>query len=341
MKFKNGLLIAIIALIVIGVVGLTLYKGKILDKITTNDKLIFTAYQPSNKKANLKWPDEKDEVLYKDSIITTDVKEVEYTFYDKIKSIIGKIYIDNNNLLHITDDNDYRDKVTSTVKFKTMKTRESRDMYDSIYVYLISTDNKLYVLILKSNNIYEYQISEITTKRQVLNFTNLSYDNDMYPSGNTLFVLENDGNIYDIFSGNRYMENVKFIFDTIAVYNDNTISNIYGNMFENKDGKNYKIKYVFDTSASNELIGEDAIIIITEDNELIVINEYKKFSVANLKVKSVKFDKNMPFISGKIVLELENGKEIKLNGSCSLYYCTNEFDMSEHEIEFDNETDIE
>ena len=100
MKFKNGLLIAIIALIVIGVVGLTLYKGKILNKITTNDKLIFTAYQPTNKKANLKWPDEKDEVLYKDSIITTDVKEVEYTFYDKIKSIIGKIYIDNNNLLH-------------------------------------------------------------------------------------------------------------------------------------------------------------------------------------------------------------------------------------------------
>ena len=337
MKFKNGLLIAIIAIIVIGVVGLTLYKGKILNKITTNDKLIFTAYQPTNKKANLKWPDEKDEDLYKDNIITTDVKEVEYTFYDNKKSIIGRIYIDDNNLLHITDDNDYRDKITSTIKFKTMHTRESRDIYDSIYVYLISTDNTLYILTLSSNNIYEYKIYDMITKYPVLNFTDLSYDNDVSPSGNTLFVLEKDGNIYDIFSGNRYREKVKLIFDSIVVYDDNTMSTVYGNMFENRDGKKYKMKYVFDTSASNELIGEDAIIIITEDNELIVINEYKKFSVANLKVKSVKFDKKIPFVSGNIVLELENNKEIKLNGFCSSYYCINDFEMKETDAVIEEE----
>ena len=325
MKSKN-ILIIIAIIVIIAFIGLTLYKFNFKN---IKDKPVFATYEIADNKKNYNWPDEKDNELYKEYIITENRKKINYEFSYGNEKIVGEIYIDDEGFLHITETNEKNDKLLlPAVKFKTMFAREDMQSIGMIWVYLISEDNDLSYLTLRSNNINEVSVIKIDTKYPVTNFTNLNYYNDSPPSRNTFFVLEEDGNIYEIMSGYRYIPNVKFLFESIAVFDDNTMANPYGLMLQDRNGNNYKIKYIFNTSSKNKdkLFGEDAQIIITEDDQLFAINSYTHISIANSKVKTIKFDKRLPFESGALYIELENYAEFNFDAYCSTYYCVNEFD---------------
>ena len=106
---KNKLIYVIIFLFVI-LIGITIYKYKVYDK--NEKKHYFIPMMPSNMRSprvkvtsNVK-EEEKDKILYKEYIITDDLKEIEYTYIvNNDESITGKIYIDDNKNLYITDIN--------------------------------------------------------------------------------------------------------------------------------------------------------------------------------------------------------------------------------------------
>ena len=324
---KKKILIFIIIVLVIFISFLSIYKFN-GDNSVVNTDLAFTTLNPKNKKIDLKYDYELDEEKYKEYILD-DVKTINFTMYRNDKSVEGRIYIDNEKKLHITDDLLNYDNTISNLKVKTIKADEN-DMFDAMYVYLITEDKKLFYMSLKSNNVYDAEIYEIFTNRPVLGFSDISYENDISPSSNTLFVLCDDGNIYEVSSGLRYHENIKLIFDNIMIYEDNTISNVYGGMFEDENGKYYKIKYIFNVAQSDTFLGKEVLIIITEDNEAIIAlkpDRYMEIHVADTKVKTVEFEPKFPFVLGKLTLVFENGKRFELQANCSTYFCINEFDI--------------
>lgn len=328
MKIKKYILLFIIIILIVFIVILTLYKFKNSDNNEINDDIIYSTFYPVNTKKDLKYDYMLDEEVYAD-YIEKPMISMDFSIINNLKSITGKIYIDKNNELHITDDLESIDKVISELKFKDLKPLES-DEYGALYVYLISNDNKLYYLMLDTNNIYDAAVYEIEMNKPVLSFSNISYDNDVSPSSSTLFVLCSDGNIYEVTSKLRYHNNIKLVFGRVMVYEDNTMSNIYGKMFEDNNGNYYKIKYIFNALASDAFLDKPVGIIITEDNQLIVsiIDEYyRRINVANKKIKNIEFDKKSPFVTGKLKLEFEGGKKMEFDANCSVYYCINNFDF--------------
>ena len=330
MSNKNKFLICIIFLIILFIAALTLYtfsderNKENIEKNASN--LIYV--EAINEKKDLLYDNTLDKDTYKDNIITEIKKSIDYTFFNNKKSIIGKIYIDDNGYLFITDELNYDKRKISDIKFKTLYW-DGINIYSSIYILLISQTNDLYYLKVDSNNIKTVKVYEVPTKYKVLNFVDINFDNDMLPSKSTLFVLEADGNIYEVNSGIRYKKNIKVLFDSIIVFDDNTVANAYGKMLEDKNGNYYKIKYAFNVKGDKEYHNYDFIMIVTEDNKAISIlrEDNYRYSYEDLfKIKNIAFDKKNPFVTGKLKISFDNNSEFIFDAMCSTYYCINEFD---------------
>lgn len=324
---KKRILVLIIVIILLVMAGITAYKYFIYDNSNKIDlsKLIIT--EVKNSKKDLIYDNELDKVTYSDKIINNDVTSVDYTFYDNAKSIVGKIYIGEDKKLYISNDNEYDVVKVSNLKFKTIYTLENTNS-SGLHTYLITEDNKLYYFGLLTNNIRNVKLIEIETKYNVISFVNVRFQDDMVPADNKVFVLESDGNIYEINSGLRYKENIKSIFNAILAFEDNTVANLYGKMLEDKYGNYYKIKYMFLADANKKYIDYKSIILITEDNKMLSVLAEDDFDYVYedvAKVKNIVFNKQMPFIEGELVIELDDDSKYTFNAFCSAYYCINDF----------------
>ena len=164
-------LIYIIIIVFIALIGLTIYKYKVYEKNKNN--YFFSDTIPEKTKNNIVYSEKKDQEIYKEYIITNDLKGVEYRYIDNNKSITGKIYIDDNKNLYITDIVNKKIYKPSDYKFKTLHKREND--YNEVNVYLISEDNNLFLLTLSSGEIKTSKVKPIFESKKVYNFVNLSY----------------------------------------------------------------------------------------------------------------------------------------------------------------------
>ncbi len=330
---KNKLLIILIILILSGLGFLTYYKYRNKpNNASDNQKLIIRKL--THKKKDLVYSDILDKDTYKNNIITKYFDEFEYTLYDNDKSLIGKVYLDENKNLYITSDNEYEVEKISNIKFDKMYSYQET-LASGLHVYLISEDGKLYYYGLLSNNINDVKLVEIKTKYKAIDFVDINFDADMDPAVDKLFVLEDDGNIYEINSSLRYKEDIKSVFNYILVYPDKTFSNLYGNMIEDDNGNYYKVKYIFYADANDEYLPYESIIIVTDDNRFISILDEDNFEYSYedpLKVKSIEFDKKHPFEYGKLKVDFGE-EEITFDAGCSSYYCINDFELIENDVE--------
>ena len=325
---KNKLIYVIIFLFVI-LIGITIYKYKVYDK--NEKKHYFIPMMPSNMKSprvkvtsNVK-EEEKDKILYKEYIITDDLKEIEYTYIDNNKSITGKIYIDDNKNLYITDIVNKKIYKPSNVKFKTMFKKDYQ--YKNIYIYLISEDNNLYFLQLTNNDINKTSVTQIFMPGKIYNFTKLEYTLDAFPNSNSLFVLADDDNVYDVATLIRYNKNILSMFDDFYVYDDNTITDVYGNVIVDKDNNLYKIKYAFVTFDNNTFSGSNTKLIITDNNDLIYEKDNAQvMGLFNKKVKDISFDEKVVGKAGKLIITFKDNYKIKLDAACNKYFCINEIE---------------
>ena len=325
---KNKLIYVIIFLFVI-LIGITIYKYKVYDK--NENKHYFIPMMPSNirlprvKVTSDVKEEEKDKDTYKDLIIKENILEIEYTYIDNNKSITGKIYIDDNKNLYITDIVNKKIYKPSNVKFKTMFKKDYQ--YKNIYIYLISEDNNLYFLQLTNNDINKTSVTQIFMPGKIYNFTKLEYTLDAFPNSNSLFVLADDGNVYDVATLIRYNKNILSMFDDFYVYDDNTITDVYGNVIVDKDNNLYKIKYAFVTFDNNTFSGSNTKLIITDNNDLIYEKDNAQvMGLFNKKVKDISFDEKVVGKAGKLIITFKDNYKIKLDAACNKYFCINEIE---------------
>lgn len=301
------------------VVGLSIYKFRFYD---TSQNYNFDYRGIENKKSDIVYSDKLDSETYSENIIVDNLLSINYSSEYDGKSIEGTAYIGEDKYLYLLDNKDSEPYRVDTIKFKTMYMNDYK--YDNLYVviYLLTEDNKLYFLELTENDVKKAHLEIIESNIVLTNFVNISYNMDSFKTRNTLFMLGENGYIYDVGSASRYTKDITSIFDTIYVYSDKTMSNIYGNMLEDKEGNYYKIKYAFYTYGDNVLIESDPIVIITEDNKLLCI--YSDMSYVyelDLKVKNINFDEINPYVAGNLQVVLENGYQFDFKAFCSEYYC--------------------
>ena len=316
-------LIYIIIIVFIALIGLTIYKYKVYEKNKNN--YFFSDTIPEKTKNNIVYSEKKDQEIYKEYIITNDLKDVEYRYIDNNKSITGKIYIDDNKNLYITDIVNKKIYKPSNVKFKTMFKKDYP--YKNIYIYLISEDNNLYFLQLTNNDINKTSVTQIFMPGKIYNFTKLEYTLDAFPNSNSLFVLADDGNVYDVATLIRYNKNILSMFDDFYVYDDNTITDVYGNVIVDKDNNLYKIKYAFVTFDNNTFSGSNTKLIITDNNDLIYEKDNAQvMGLFNKKVKDISFDEKVVGKAGKLIITFKDNYKIKLDAACNKYFCINEIE---------------
>ena len=315
-------LIYIIIIVFIALIGLTIYKYKVYEKNKNN--YFFSDTIPEKTKNNIVYSEKKDQEIYKEYIITNDLKDVEYTYIDNNKSITGKIYIDDNKNLYITDIVNKKIYKPSNVKFKTMFKKDYP--YNNIYIYLISEDNNLYFLQLNDNDINKTSVKQIFMPGKIYNFTKLEYTLDAFPNSNSLFVLADDGNIYDVKTEIRYNSDIISMYDKFYVLKDKTMIDMWGRTYVDSNKNPYKIKYVF-SATKNKIIDKETIMIITSDNKLLYIiygdNNVHEF---NKKIKDVKFDGNKIARKSKLKIIFENDYKIEFDAACNKYFCINEIE---------------
>ena len=329
MKNKKILLIVSIALLAI-IMCILLFKY-IAAKNAPYSFLRVHFISVENKRDRVALTDKLDKDTYSDKILNND--DLDRVLTLQFLSDTGEekhyfiVYLDDDRLIYVKDPLTDKTEKVSSIKMKSMYSNGAI-AFDGVYLYAIGEDGKLYKIVVDKDNLEESHLLEIVTDYKITNFVNISFDNDMSPSGNTVFVLSEDGNIYEAYSDIRYDSKIKLLFDSILVYSDNTIASVDGYMFEDKKGNYYKIKYIFKAKA-NDIADFDSLIIITEDNRLLFTSmEFDLASVAeaNLKVKDIKFAGKLPFTKDKLTFVLEDDHEISFDEAwCSSYYCVNEF----------------
>jgi hypothetical protein len=245
----------------------------------------------------------KDNKMYPNNIINENIN----TF---VAPNGKKIRLDSNKDLYVDDV-----KIDIDAKFKTLYNKIIKTVDGAEFVFLISTKGEVYAL-----KVDDLLIAKISTKKKVSNFVNIKYTGDTNTTNITTyaFVLESDGNFYDVFSGIRYDENIKMLYNGVLVYPDNTISNMNGFMFENKAGEYYKIKYAF---LSNEKAYGNVMYIITEDNKLVFGYENEHYMMiyeANDNLLNFTYDKN----DSKLIINLSK-EEINPPKVICNEYCPN------------------
>lgn len=317
----NKKLVSIIIILILFVVILSIYKYNCYD---TKNEHYFDYTEIKNIKRDVEKSEVIDKDIYSDKIINENLLSIDYNFFYNEESITGKVYIGLDKYLYITDINNNSVYRVSSTKFKTLYAKDYE--YEVVYIYLISMDNKLYFMELGQNDIRQVHIEEITANLGITNFVEIDFTSDMYQPGNTLFVLAENGNIYDIGSATRYREDIVSLFNNIYVYGDKTMSNVSGYMLEDKNGDYYKIKYIFYTSADNEFTTENTIIIITEDNKFLYVDgDVTHVYEFDKKVSAIEFDVYYPYITGNLKIKFEDDFEMKFKARCNEYFCINEF----------------
>lgn len=319
----NKKLIVIIGILIVFFAIISVYRFKFY-KLDSNEHY-FSKFEISNRKNDEKLNEILDKDIYKDNIIEEKVLSAEYTFLHNTESITGNIYIGADKLVYITDYNKNDTYRVSAVKFETMFLN-GYEYTNGIYVWLLSESKLPYLLYLESNDITEAKIIGFSDGRKYTNFVDISFKEDIFESGNTIFLLSETGNIYEISSGLRYNDEIISLYNFMYIYNDKTIVNPGGMIVQDKSGNSYKIKYVFDTYESNKFIENDKTIIVTENNRLIYFDEnMENVYEFSKKVKDVNFDVYYPYVEGNLKITFEDDYNVIFKASCNQYFCINEF----------------
>lgn len=319
----NKKLIVIVGILIVFVAIISVYRFKFY-KLDSNEHY-FSKFEISNRKNDEKLNEILDKDIYKDNIIEEKVLSAEYTFLHNTESITGNIYIGADKLVYITDYNKNDTYRVSAVKFETMFLN-GYEYTNGIYVWLLSESKLPYLLYLESNDITEAKIIGFSDGRKYTNFVDISFKEDIFESGNTIFLLSETGNIYEISSGLRYNDEIISLYNFMYIYNDKTIVNPGGMIVQDKSGNSYKIKYVFDTYESNKFIENDKTIIVTENNRLIYFDEnMENVYEFSKKVKDVNFDVYYPYVEGNLKITFEDDYNVNFKASCNQYFCINEF----------------
>ena len=313
----------ILVILIVFVIGLTVYKYSYYDNRGIKNHY-FEYTEIKNKKRDVIQNDILDKDTYAENIIKESVFYKYYSLSNEQGNINGKIYIGTDKNLYITNDDDNSTYRISIDKYKTLYMKDYQ--FEGVYAYLLTEDGRLVIMELTKNDITKATAVDYAVNLKITNFVDIEFKSDAYKPGNTMFILAENGKIYDINSGIRYNEDIISLFNVIYVHGDKTMSDVYGNMLEDKDGKYYKIKDIFWLLDGNNFIKNNVPIILTDDNKFL----YMDFESSNVyefskKIIDVNFDVYYPYEEGNLKITFEDGYNVDFKASCSKYFCINEF----------------
>ena len=178
---KKKIFLFVLILIIILLCGLTVYKFLIAKE---KKAVEFNSVTLELKKEDLA-TENKDKDLYSSNIINDITKSYNYELIDNDKGITGSVYINDDSILYIKDNNSNVYKI-SDVYFKTLYKID--DFTGFLGLYALSNDGKLYYIFLNNVDIKSTVITEIPTSFKITNFTNIKINNP-YSYFNTNIVI--------------------------------------------------------------------------------------------------------------------------------------------------------
>lgn len=230
--------------------------------------------------------------VYKDNIIDENITSYNYEILHNDASLYGKIYIDNEGYLNITDD--FTNSIKKITKKQYTSLYRNIGYTDKLIVYALTNNSKLYKILLDSTDINNTKYYELHFKNQVVKFTSLNVNtvssNEISP-----VVLCNDNKMYVADYDLLYNTNYYEFYDKYIIFDDNTIALTNGKVIVDAFGDNVKAyAYIL----FNEKIFESNpnIAIVSDKGELI-------FKYSENEIYS--YHKLIKSITGNDVLKLE------------------------------------
>jgi len=311
---KKKIFLFVLILIIILLCGLTVYKFLIAKE---KKAVEFNSVTLELKKEDLA-TENKDKDLYSSNIINDITKSYNYELIDNDKGITGSVYINDDSILYIKDNNSNVYKI-SDVYFKTLY--KTDDFTGFLGLYALSNDGKLYYIFLNNVDIKSTVITEIPTSFKITNFTNIKINNPYSYFNTNIVILSENGNMYEPKTGIRYTNKLITFMGQYYVFEDNTIANSSGKLLKNGDNY-YKIKYYLSFMENNSPFKDTHSIILTEDNKLIYcIENSDELKVYNKTIKKIEYKVDeKQYKTVKITISFTDNSIINLNAIYTEYY---------------------
>lgn len=246
----------------------------------------------------------EDITKYNDKIIDTDTKEYDYKLIFDDSVLYGKVYIDDDGYLNITNSFSKKNLVISNDKFKSIY--KNYVYTTKLIFYAVDENDLLYKIILNTSDINDIKIYQLSLKNKISKFTSIIYNvvgsEDISP-----IVLCDDNKLYVADTGLLYSKDYYELFDNYLIFNDKSIASQTGKLLKNLDGSIFKIQgYVV---FNEKVFGNDPkIAIITEDGYFMFIISDEKFLVGNKGVKNISYQDD------KIKIEFTDNFNLEFNG---------------------------
>lgn len=221
--------------------------------------------------------------VYKDNIIDENITSYNYEILHNDASLYGKIYIDNEGYLNITDD--FTNSIKKITKEQYTSLYRNIAYTDKLIVYALTTDKKLYKIVLNSPDISNLKYYELHFNSEVVKFTSLNVNtvssNEISP-----IVLCNDNKMYVADYGLLYNTNYYEFYNKYIIFDDNTVALTNGKQLVNL--QNEKIKVVGYIEFDENIFDKDpAIALITNLGELIYMYSENELYEYNKLIKSL------------------------------------------------------
>lgn len=219
---------------------------------------------------------------YKDNIINENILSYEYEIIQSESVLYGKVYIDKDGYLYITDELKNAKRKLNDVKFKTLYKEISTNRLN---VYALSNSGIVYKILLETTNMEDVKFHKIDFDKKIVKFTSLLI---RMTGSNTvgLVVLCDDDKMYDVETKLLYQEEYTKLYDKYIVYSDNTVSTLNGDMLVGYDHKN--IKLVGYVQFNEDIFREKPEIgLITTNDDLVFLQDEKHLYIYNKEIKSI------------------------------------------------------
>ena len=221
--------------------------------------------------------------VYKDNIIDENITSYNYEILHDDASLYGKIYIDNEGYLNITDD--FTNSIKKITKEQYTSLYRNIGYTDKLIVYALTIDKKLYKIVLNSPDISNLKYYELHFNSEVVKFTSLNVNtvssNEISP-----IVLCNDNKMYVADYGLLYNTNYYEFYNKYIIFDDNTVALTNGKQLVNL--QNEKIKVVGYIEFDENIFDKDpAIAFITNIGELVYMYSENELYEYNKLIKSL------------------------------------------------------
>lgn len=306
----------LIIVILLFLILLTVFKFKIYPNLKANvgifNKANFTDYIYEKNSTD---EDEYSSLVpeYK-RIIIFEITNLD----DNNKKTKIKLEIKDDKKIYVTINNETK-KLSDTSFLSLLWHQEG---YNVAKIYVLDDDNNIYILENISENINDISINKIDTLMNIKNFTKAKIKNDIYLTSDLLFLLNDDGNFYNLSNNLRYDKDIISLYDLFYVMPNNEIVTK-----DNKsiviDNEKIKIKYCFLVYSDN-FVAKNSKIIITTDDRLVYYDfDKKEYYYLDAKVKELSFKESIPYIKSNLKIWFDNGKKVELKAACNQYFCIN------------------